>query len=450
MLSYTGTKGGMETYTRELYRHLGRMDTGLDFVALASKEGARLDLSWFPGEVIASRISGENRFVWAFGELVASSWVAPAPQGRPRPLAGDAGADVDLDADRDHHPRHALLEPSRADGDPALHAAGDVDGEARAPPTRPTSSPTARCRPTRSCKYLGFPRERLHVVPLAAEHPVRRSRASTRPTENLVLASGQRRPHKNWDRLIRALALVEEAVRPRLVITGGRGEDPLAPVVAETGLADWVELRGWVDDDELADLRPRAPGRWRFPTLAEGFGLPVLEAMADGLPVLASDLPVLREVGGDAAVWFDPLDLELDRRGAAHRPPPDPDELAALAAAGLERARLSAGSAWPTETLDVFRPCPRGGEADRRLAQRTDDVARAPGDACAVSQACGVGQQARPCRREVQRSRAARAARGQPRGAICSAASREVAPVVGEAARRASRLVADALGVWRR
>ena len=76
MLSYTGTKGGMETYTRELYRELGSMSTGLDFVALASKEGARLDTSWFPGEVIASAISGENRFVWAFGELVASSWWA--------------------------------------------------------------------------------------------------------------------------------------------------------------------------------------------------------------------------------------------------------------------------------------------------------------------------------------------------------------------------------------
>ena len=48
MLSYTGTKGGMETYTRELYRQLGQMDTGLEFVALASTEGGRLDLSWFP------------------------------------------------------------------------------------------------------------------------------------------------------------------------------------------------------------------------------------------------------------------------------------------------------------------------------------------------------------------------------------------------------------------
>jgi len=73
LLSYTGTKGGMETYTRELYRRFGEMDTGLEFVGLASKEGSRLDLSWFPGQLIRSRISGENRFVWAAGELVATS-----------------------------------------------------------------------------------------------------------------------------------------------------------------------------------------------------------------------------------------------------------------------------------------------------------------------------------------------------------------------------------------
>ena len=88
LLSYTGTKGGMETYTRELYRELGARDTGLDFVALASKEGSRLDLSWFPGEVIRSRISGENRVVWAVGELWASAWRAPSGRLRSPPTNG--------------------------------------------------------------------------------------------------------------------------------------------------------------------------------------------------------------------------------------------------------------------------------------------------------------------------------------------------------------------------
>jgi glycosyltransferase involved in cell wall biosynthesis len=190
------------------------------------------------------------------------------------------------------------------------------------------------------------------VVPLAAEHPDTVPVLAER-SETLIVASGQRRPHKNWDRLVRALALVDEAVRPRLVITGARGEDPIAPVVDETGMADWVELRGWVEDAELADLRSRARAL-AFPTLAEGFGLPILEAMAEGLPVIASDLPVLREVGGDAALWFDPLDLESIAdaiRTVATRP----EVLPAMAAAGLEQARLFSWERVATETLEVFR-----------------------------------------------------------------------------------------------
>ena len=350
MLSYTGTKGGMETYTRELYRELGTMDTGLEFVALASKEGGRLDLSWFPGEVIRSRISGENRFVWAVGELLGSSWFARRRR-------------VDLV----HSP--ATLGPMRTSM-PSILTIHDMlywsHPELMSTPlyTQPVKWMEKRGASNAAhvitdshvsadeiVKYLGFPRERLHVVPLAAA-PARAVRTSTRGSENLILASGQRRPHKNWDRLVRALALVDEEIRPRLVITGGRGDDPVAPVVAETGLADWVELRGWVEDDELAQLRRRARAM-AFPTLAEGFGLPVLEAMSQGLPVLASRLPVLQEVGGDAAVWFDPLDVEsiaAALRTAATRP----DVLDELIAAGYQRARLFSWERVARETVEVF------------------------------------------------------------------------------------------------
>src|SRR5215207_4360537 len=69
LLSYTGTKGGMETYTRDLYRALGRLDDDFEYVGFVSREGAALDLTWFPGRIRESGISGENRFVWAWGEL---------------------------------------------------------------------------------------------------------------------------------------------------------------------------------------------------------------------------------------------------------------------------------------------------------------------------------------------------------------------------------------------
>jgi glycosyltransferase involved in cell wall biosynthesis len=350
MLSYTGTKGGMETYTRELYRALGRMDTGLDFVALASKEGAALDLSWFPGEVIASRISGENRFVWAFGELVASSVVARRRK-----------------ADLVHSP--ATLGPAWTSM-PTVITIHDMlywsHPELMTTPlyTKPVMWMEKRGAANAShvitdsqvsadeiVKYLGFRKDRLHVVLLAAEHPASPPTIE-RETNNLIVASGQRRPHKNWDRLIRALARVEEDVRPHLVITGARGEDPLAPVVAETGMADWVELRGWVGDVELADLRSRARAM-AFPTLAEGFGLPILEAMAEGLPVIASDLPVLREVGGDAALWFDPLDLD-SMADALRTVATRPEMLPAMAAAGIDQARQFSWDRVARETLEVF------------------------------------------------------------------------------------------------
>ncbi|KRF07646.1 hypothetical protein ASG88_02125 [Nocardioides sp. Soil777] len=349
MLSYTGTKGGMETYTRELYRQLGRMETGFEFVALASREGGRLDLSWFPGEVVRSRISGENRFVWAFGELVASSVVARRRQ-----------------ADLVHCP--ATLGPVRTSM-PTVLTIHDMlywsHPEYMVTPfyTRPVmwmerrASANAAHVITDSAvsadeihKFLGYPRERLTVVPLAASHPATLARDAG---ENLILASGQRRPYKNWDALIRALALVDESVRPRLVITGGgKGEDPLAPVVRETGMEQWVELKGWIEDAELADLRRRARAM-AFPTLAEGFGLPVLEAMTMGLPVIASDLPVLREVGGDAAIWFDPHDLgsiaEAMRTVATR-----PDVAERLSAEGLVQARKFSWERVARETLDVF------------------------------------------------------------------------------------------------
>ncbi|GAA5123424.1 glycosyltransferase family 1 protein [Alloalcanivorax gelatiniphagus] len=350
MLSYTGTKGGMETYTRELYRALGQLDTGLDFVALASKEGARLDLSWFPGEVIASRISGENRFVWAFGELAASAWFAR------RRRADLVHAPATLGPMRTSMPTVITIHDMLYWSHPELMTTPlytrpvmwmEKRGAANAAHVITDSQVSA----DEIVKYLGFPRERLHVVLLAAEHPAAPS--TGRRTENLVVASGQRRPHKNWDRLIRALALVEEDVRPRLVITGARGEDPLAPVVADTGMGEWVDLRGWVDDDELTDLRSRARAM-AFPTLAEGFGLPILEAMADGLPVIASDLPVLREVGGDAALWFDPLDLGSIAdalRTVATRP----EILPGMSAAGLEQASHFTWDKVARETLEVFR-----------------------------------------------------------------------------------------------
>ena len=352
LLSYTGTKGGMETYTRELYRLFGEMDTGLEFVALASKEGGRLDLSWFPGEVIRSRISGENRFVWAAGELFATSWVArrrradllhsPATLG---PMRTKMPAVLTIhDTLYWSHPElmttPLYTEPVKWMETRAARNAAHVitDSEASAVDIR---------------KYLHVPDDRLHVVPLAAT-PVPERRATGAPAgEPLLLASGQRRPHKNWEGLIEALATLPPEQRPRLVITGGRGDDPLQPVVDRLGLHDHVELRGWVEEDELAELY-RSATAMVLPSFVEGFGLPVLEALQAGVPVLCSDIEAHREIAGDAAVWFDPHD-RASIAAAVRTAVEDPARLERLRVEGPTRAQVFSWQRVADETLAVFR-----------------------------------------------------------------------------------------------
>jgi glycosyltransferase involved in cell wall biosynthesis len=126
-------------------------------------------------------------------------------------------------------------------------------------------------------------------------------------SSRVVVCVAVKRPHKNQELLIRALPDLPGDVR--LVCPGHEEgyERRLRELVAELGLEQRVRLPGYVTDEELEGL-------WRlascaaFPTLAEGFGFPVIEAMQRGVPVACSDIPVLREVGGHAAIYFDPHD----------------------------------------------------------------------------------------------------------------------------------------------
>jgi glycosyltransferase involved in cell wall biosynthesis len=151
--------------------------------------------------------------------------------------------------------------------------------------------------------FLGVDPALVDVVPLAGgevhppEPPVTRS-------DDVVLSIGNRMPHKNFSALLEAVARIDPARRPRVVITGSHDDDPLRPEVERLGLADRVELEGWITGADL-ERRYAEAALFVFPTRFEGFGLPPLEAMARGCPVLASDLPVLREVGADAAAYVD-------------------------------------------------------------------------------------------------------------------------------------------------
>lgn len=120
----------------------------------------------------------------------------------------------------------------------------------------------------------------------------------------LCVASGH--AHKNIPRLLEAFA---ELPARNLVLVGHAGldQDTLVERTAELGLSNRVCFTGWIETAELEGLY-RAAALFVYPTLLEGFGLPVLEAMQRGVPVACSNTSSLPEVAGDAALTFDPTD----------------------------------------------------------------------------------------------------------------------------------------------
>jgi glycosyltransferase involved in cell wall biosynthesis len=351
LLFFTGKKGGMETYVRELYRELGSIDSEFAFIGLASTEFLALDTSWFPGEIIDSGISGEDRVAWARGELVAVSRAAerigadlihaPANMGPWRTRVPMVSTIHDLLTFR--HPR--LLGVANSAIVRML-----VRLAARASTRVITDSAASGDDVVR---FLSVDRGRLDVIPLATVAPaVTGASKATAGDRPLILSTGNRLPHKNFESLVRAMALIEPALRPELVITGSHGDDPLAPLVAELGLTDDVRLEGWVSTEDLEALYARADA-YVIPSLFEGFGLPVLDAMTRGCAVISSDIPVLREVGGDAALYVDARQPSKIA-AAITRVIGDPVERDRLVVAGAARAAEFSWSAVAARTLASF------------------------------------------------------------------------------------------------
>ncbi len=351
LLSFTGSKGGMETYTRELYREMGTRAGRHEYIGYGSSEFMKRDHSWFPGEVVDSGISGENRWTWAFGELFMVSRAATRHR-----------------ADLIHSP--ATLGPWRSSM-PAVYTMHDMlyfrAPELMATPryTEPMKWLEKRAASNATLiltdsvasaedieRYLRFPRDRIEVVQLAGTPPASVPDEPVTRERDLLLAVGNRLPHKNFAGLVRAMATIPKDIRPRLVITGSRGDDPLRPIVEEHDLGDSVTLKSWVSEAELEWLYSHATALM-VPNFCDGFCLPALEAMLVGLPVLMSDIPVYHEVGGDAVGYFDPAKPEaiaaIMLRAAA-----DPEWLARLSEKGLAQTAKFTWRRTADETLAQF------------------------------------------------------------------------------------------------
>lgn len=130
--------------------------------------------------------------------------------------------------------------------------------------------------------------------------------------EPYIFTIGTVQPRKNYIRLIQALKILHTVgLKVHLVISGGKGwlDDPIYTEITNTGLHQFIHFIGYADDKDLPSLYSGSVC-FAFPSLYEGFGLPVLEAMACGSPVLTSNISSLPEVAGDAALMVDPYDVE--------------------------------------------------------------------------------------------------------------------------------------------
>jgi glycosyltransferase involved in cell wall biosynthesis len=174
--------------------------------------------------------------------------------------------------------------------------------------------------------------------------------------DRIVLCVSAALAHKNIPRLIEAFAvLTERQPDARLVVVGhpGRELEGLERLAREAGVHHRLVMTGWISDADLEGLY-RTAACCVYPSLHEGFGMPVLEAMARDVPLACSSATSLPEVAGDAAELFDPHDVSAIAL-AIERLLRDPDRRAELIALGRERVGLFTWEHCADQVIAVYQ-----------------------------------------------------------------------------------------------
>ena len=194
--------------------------------------------------------------------------------------------------------------------------------------------------------------------------------------DRFILYVGTLEPRKNLPRLIKSYRLLrQKGLRHGLVVAGGRGwlYDDVFEAAGRDGLGEHIVFAGHVNEEDLLALYQSADV-FAYPSLYEGFGFPVLEAMACGIPVVCSDRGSLPEVAGDAALLVDPTD-EPAMAAALDRALHDGDLRRHMVARGLERARQFTWARVARNLLSVYREVAAGG-VSRDYEDRATDLRR--------------------------------------------------------------------------
>ncbi|HEX5227588.1 MAG TPA: glycosyltransferase family 1 protein, partial [Bryobacteraceae bacterium] len=184
-------------------------------------------------------------------------------------------------------------------------------------------------------QFLGVETSRIRVIP----HGTRSVTEPRSPIarEPIILSVGAIQRRKNIVRLVEAFEGVDAGWK--LVLAGATGFDAETALdrIASSARRNDIQVLGYVSDADLEDLYRRT-SIFAFPSLDEGFGMPVLDAMARGVPVLTSNVSAMPEVAGDAALLVDPTDVK-SIAGGLNRLTSDSGLRDRLAKAGFARAR---------------------------------------------------------------------------------------------------------------
>ncbi len=313
-----GETGGMEVYARELIPALlAQAPAGMRFTAFINREtSAAGGGPW--GEslpAVTVPVNARSRAQWVLGEQ------GPLPR-----MAAKAGVDLVHSlastaplwgSFRRVTTVHDLIYARYPDAHPGVR---DKGMRLLVPwAVRRSDRVIAISQSTRRdlIELLGVRADRIDVVPNGVGTVQRTpalSEAQTRARFGLdarpvLLSLAAKRPHKNLLALIDAVAMIPAERRPLLVLPGYPTwhEAELRARAASIGVTEDVRFLGWLPAAEIEGLWAIARA-FVFPSLYEGFGLPVLEAMARGVPVACSDASSLPEVAGEAALLFDPHD----------------------------------------------------------------------------------------------------------------------------------------------
>ncbi len=226
-------------------------------------------------------------------------------------------------------------------------------------------------------KYYKIPEEKIVVIHNGiGEEFLEKNRMDTEKEnalrnkyglpEHFIISVGTLQPRKNIPFLIDAFALLQKRLpQMNLVLVGNKNahhtDRNIEKMIVSRGVRESVLFPGFIDEDDLPGVI-RLAEVFAFPSLYEGFGIPLLEAMSQSVPVASSDIPSLREIGGEAAVYFDPTSIahfeEMLYTLCTHQ-----EVREKLRSAGNERIKLFS---WEKSALFLFDTYKKLSASERR------------------------------------------------------------------------------------